>query len=358
MRVLILGGGITGLSAAWYLQKSRPEAQITLLEKQNRLGGWIRTTQERGFLFEKGPRTFLFNRSPKLLSLLQSLDLEIIQSPPQPRYLLHKGRLRSIKSFLPSLFPSLIRSFFTPRALPHDESIYDYACRRYGVKVAETFFDPLTLGIYAGDIRKLSMRCCFPSFYKKGKKGKGKGLFTLASGMQTLIDTLQKKVNVDLHLNCQVESIHEKHVIANGKIWEADFILNALPPPLPAQSIWVVNLGYTSPVLPKKGYGYLVPTREQETLLGVLFDSSIFPQQNRLNETRLTAMLKKEEKEPLRAALKALERHLGISTEPDYTSFYLAENAIPQFEVGCTYPFGVSVEACLARGSFLAESVH
>ncbi len=358
MKVLILGGGITGLSAAWYLSRRNPQAQITLLEKENRLGGWIRTTRENGFLFEKGPRTFPLGRSPHLLSLIQDLNLPIITSPPQTRYLLHKGKLRSLGSFIPGLIPSLIRSLFTSRTLPHDESIYDYASRRYGPKVAETLFDPLTLGIYAGDIRKLSMQRCFPSLYYKSKtKNKTKGLFTIPSGMETLITALQKTLPIEIHLNCPIESIQENQVLASGTLWQADHILNALPPQLPTKSLWAVNLAYSTPVLPKKGYGYLVPTHAKETLLGVVFDSSIFPTQNSPNETRLTALLRAEETHPLQTALNALRRHLSITARPTHTSAYLAQNAIPQFEVGCTYPFGISVEACLERGKTLAEAI-
>ena len=71
MKILIIGGGITGLSAAWYAHKRYPDAHITLLEKSGRLGGWIRTVIEGGFLFEKGPRTFQSGRSPHLLALIR-----------------------------------------------------------------------------------------------------------------------------------------------------------------------------------------------------------------------------------------------------------------------------------------------
>lgn len=360
MKVLILGGGITGLSTAWYLKKRHPKAEITLLEKENRLGGWIKTGRENGFLFEKGPRTFQIGRSPHLLNLIQELGLEVITSGPQKRYLWHRGRLRSLGSFIPTLIPFLIREAFVPPATCTDESIYDFAARRFSPKIAETLFDPLTLGIYGGDIRKLSICSCFPAlFHWERDKGsivrglfsspkKPKGLFTLLHGMETLIDALQKQLSIEIVLNCKVQSIEENRVLAGGKIWHADRILSALPPPLPTKSLWVVNLVYEG-VLPKKGYGYLVPTQEKESLLGVIFDSSIFPQQNLKGEICLTAMVRAEEKQPLQAALNALERHLGLYY-PIYSSLFFAHNAIPQFEVGCNYKEGISVDACIERG--------
>ncbi|MGB7978803.1 MAG: protoporphyrinogen oxidase [Chlamydiales bacterium] len=363
MKILIIGGGITGLSAAWYAHKRYPDAHITLLEKSGRLGGWIRTVIEGGFLFEKGPRTFQSGRSPHLLALIRDLKLEIIPSDPAAakRFILHKGSLRSAGSFLPKLIPYLIRELFIPPSSAPDESIYDFAARRFSPHIAETLFDPLTLGVYAGDIRKLSIRACFPAFYKwereKGSLLRGllsspktaKGLFTLKNGMETLIHELQKQLPIDIVFDCPAETITAHEVFAQGQTWHADQVFSALPPLCPTRSIWVVNLAFADDVLSKKGFGYLVPTQEKEGLLGVIFDSAIFPQQNRSGETRLTAMIRGEESEPLPTALSALKRHLGVVAEPLFASTFLAKEAIPQFEVGCIAR-GVSVDACIQRG--------
>lgn len=365
MNIIILGGGITGLSAAWHLCRKNPQAKITLLEKESRLGGWIRTSREGGFLFEQGPRTFPFSRSPHLLQLIRELNLEIIASPPQPRYIYSQGRLRSLSSFLPALLPYLIREPFLAPALTEDESIYEFAARRFSPKIAETLFDPLTLGIYAGDIRKLSMRACFPTLVKGslirtllssllGPK-KQKGLFTLPGGMETLIAALQKQLPIEIVLNCEVESIGENIVAAGGKTWHADRIISALPLQCPSKSLWVVNLAYAGDVLPRKGFGYLVPSQENESLIGAIFDSAAFPQQNTHNETRLTAMLRAEELQPIQKAIETLHRHLQLPSEPIYTSSFFAQNAIPQFEVGCNYSEGLSVDDCIARGIKMAD---
>jgi len=360
---LILGGGISGLSAAWFLSRKHPNAKITLLEKENRLGGWIQTTRQNGYLFEKGPRTFPLGRSPFLLALIRDLGLEIIHSDPaaSKRYLWHKGRLRSAGSFLPRLIPYLIRELFIPPATCDDESIYDFAARRFSPKIAQTLFDPLTLGIYAGDIRKLSIRSCFPKLFEwertKGSVVRGlfsspkqaKGLFTLPNGMETLIHALQKQLPIEIVLNCKVESIGDRQVIAGGKTWYADQIISTLPSARPAKSLWVVHLSFEGPVLRKRGFGYLVPSQEKESVLGMIWDSAIFPQQNQGNETRLTAMVREEEKEPLQAALRALALHLGIKAQLSHSSLFYAQNAIPQFEVGGPFSEGISVEDCIRR---------
>lgn len=361
-KVLIIGGGITGLSAAWFIKKKNPHAQITLFEKENRLGGWIRSSTERGFFFEKGPRTFRKGSSPHLLALIQELKLETIASNPfaSKRFILHRGKLRTPQSFLPSLAFSLLREFFVPRGEKEDESIYEFAARRFSPKIAEALFDPLTLGIYAGDIRKLSIRSCFPTLYQweqeKGSILKGfltspkkeGGLFTLKGGMETLIHALEKNLQIEILLNCPAQMCGNE-VLAQGKVWRGDQIISATPLALPKRSIWVVNLAFQGDVLAKKGFGYLIPSQEKESVLGVVFDSVIFPEQNQGNEIRLTAMIREEETNPLSAAFSALRRHLNIQEEPIFSACFLAKDAIAQMEVGCGVTGNISVEGCIQR---------
>lgn len=358
MKIIILGGGITGLSAAYFLKKQNHE--ITLFEKQNRLGGWIQTTNENGFRFEKGPRTFRLGHSPHLLQLIQELKLPLIYSDPAAakRYLWHKGKLRSMSYFLPMLIPHFLREPFIAKS-SHDESIYDFASRRFSPKIANTLFDPLTLGIYGGDIRKLSVRACFPALVKwEQEKGsvllgafsspkKAKGLFSIQGGMQRLIDSLEKELQINIHLNSEARQISATEVLVNSQIHTADKVISALPPEGPKQSIWVVNLAFKGPVLPKKGFGYLVPSEEKEAILGVIFDSCIFPEEGQ--NTLLTVMVRPEEKAPLPKALDALARHLGIHAPPIHASHYLAQDAIPQHLINTPSPHGVSVEAAIER---------
>ncbi|HSX26424.1 MAG TPA: protoporphyrinogen oxidase [Chlamydiales bacterium] len=363
---LILGGGISGLSAAWFL--SRRGVRVTLLEKEDRLGGLIQTDSERGMLFERGPRTFSEARSPALLQLIRDLGLEneLLFSKGGKRYLWHQGRLCSLGSFLPLLLFSLLK--FPPKAA-HEETIYEFACRRFNAKVAETLFDPLTLGIYAGDIRKLSVQACFPRRRLFPQKSR---LFTLRGGMRRLIEELEKKLPTEIIRNCEVEALQNHEVIAGGKTWRADQIYCALPAPavnrllgaeIPSQSISAVQIGFQEKDLSKKGYGYLVPTQEKELLLGMVWDSSIFPEQ--CPGTRFTAMVRGEK--PIPIALEALHRHLGIKKIPIYISS--TTGSIPQFEVGHAqriaqleakahlkglillgnYLSGVSVEDCIQR---------
>ena len=359
MKLLILGGGISGLSAAWYLRKKYPNSKITLLEKTDRLGGAIRTTYQEGFLFERGPRTFQVGRSPRLLNLIREVGLEgdlVFSKGVSSRYLWEGGSLRPISSFLPKFLFSFLKEPFIASSTQEDESIYDFASRRFGCRVAETLFDPMTLGIYAGDIRKLSIKSCFPQFFQWEKEKRScmrallssffhktdRTLFTLKKGMESLIYALANQSDIDILLQTQVEAIENTKVIANGKCFDADLIFSALPGsvlaslckisfPMNEKSLWIANLCYSSDVLSRKGFGYLVPSKEGLDLLGMIWDSSIFPDQNGAGKTCLTAMMKKENLDGLK---KALQDHLSIFEPPSFMASYTAEKAIPQFEVG------------------------
>lgn len=403
MRVVILGGGISGLSAAWFYQKKYPDHKITLLEKMERLGGWIDKVQENGFVFEKGPRTLACSRSPKLQALIEEVGLkeELLFSLPsaKKRFLWTGGKLCKPSAFWPSLIYSVLKeAFFVPPKQLEDESIYSFAARRFGPKIARNFFDPLILGIYAGDIHRLSIRSCLPflwqaeqthgsvvrSMFKK-KRGKS-GLFTLRHGLSQLVERLQESLRIEIVTNCEVNSLFPTVSTSRGQ-FAADRIISALPAfemerltniplKIPHRSIWVVHIGFSSLVLPKKGFGYLVPTEEKENLLGMVWDSEVFAIEEK---TRLTAMIREESQDPIQDALSALERHLGVIKKPDYLSSHLAVQAIPQFEVGHyhkiadfqekiaqqfphlyvtgNYLEGASLEACVARSQQIVQAM-
>lgn len=402
MRTVILGGGISGLSAAWFYHKKFPEHKIILLEKQKRLGGWIETKVEEGFSFERGPRTLPYSRSPKILELIQELGLSshIVSSlaSANKRFLWKGKKFCSPLSFWPSLLYGVLREAFWVAPLKiEDESIDSFARRRFGPKIASTFFDPMTLGIYAGDAKKLSIRSCFPPFWlaeQKGssvvrsllkkKRGRG-GLFTLQGGLSSLIEKMSEILPIEIVTDCEVGEIGSNHVATSRGVFLADRMISALPAyevsrltqidlSIPYRSIWVVHLGFSSRVLSKKGFGYLVPTEEGENLLGMVWDSEIFGSEK---TTRLTAMIREKSLDPIQEALDALGLHLNILQKPDYVSSHLAKSAIPQFEVGHdakmahfekeaakkfphlflagNYLAGASLESCVARSQSIID---
>jgi oxygen-dependent protoporphyrinogen oxidase len=373
-RIVILGGGISGLMLAWELSK-RVDCSITILEKSTHAGGYIQTDTRSEFLFEKGPRTFR-SQSSDLLQLIEALNLkdQLIYSDPsaQKRYIWTDEQLVQVPSIylLKKIVWPLLKEW---TVAPHsgDETIYQFAARRFNQKVAELLFDPLTLGIFAGDIHTLSMQACFPKLKAwetrygsltralLAQKRSGKtALFSFQKGSQTLIDALVAQMRASIHFGQEVRLLrfleHEIEITTQDSVWKADYVFSALPADvcgrllLPADSeiasqlfkieqkgLSVVNVGYHADVLPLKGFGYLVPSSQGEKILGTVFDSKIFPQQNRSSkETRLTLMIRESARDPVETALEGLQRHLHIFAKPDYICATQLTRAIPQYSLG------------------------
>lgn len=195
-KIVILGGGISGLSAAFYVQKYAREqgiiVDITVIERSNRLGGRLHTKRRDGFLIETGPDAFLA-RKPAILQLASEigLDTELVPTNPSAKtsYILHKGRMHPMPmgfilgiptKLTPFIRTGLISPLGKARAaldllLParrgdSDESLGDFIERRLGREVLEHITEPLLAGIYAGDTRSLSLAATFPQFRKMEEK--------------------------------------------------------------------------------------------------------------------------------------------------------------------------------------------
>jgi oxygen-dependent protoporphyrinogen oxidase len=175
--VVIVGGGLSGLSLAYRLQQAAPHVEITLLEKDDRPGGKIHTESHDGFRVEHGANGFL-DAKPTTTALCRDLGLGDRLLPASDaagknRYLFLRGRLER----LPDGFGSFLRSrvlswrgkwgllterFRSPRRDGGDESIDAFARRRAGDEVADVLADAFVTGIHAGDPKLLSLRATFP----------------------------------------------------------------------------------------------------------------------------------------------------------------------------------------------------
>lgn len=369
MNISIIGGGISGLSAAFYARKKHPDARISLYEASDRLGGWMQTKIVDGFSFELGPRTFQVSRCKLLLEMVKELGLDPIYAKSGDRYLWHKGQLRRLQSFWPQLTWALLHDVFSNKELPEDETIYDFACRRCGKQAAELFFDPIAKGIFGGDIQKLSIRSCFPflftdkPFYKLMRGKKDQGLFTVSGGMGQLIDQLAK-IPDEIHYHSTMSDLDGDLTVV-ALPGEAAARLCGIHLELRNESMSVVNLGFAGDILPKQGYGYLVPTIEGELILGQIWDSSIFLSEG---QTKVTTMVRGDD--PVGLAMDGMKRHLGVDALP--LAVFQTQAQIPQYDLlhheriaafeaqvehrfggkvllTGNYLHGASVEACIKR---------
>jgi oxygen-dependent protoporphyrinogen oxidase len=284
-RVVILGGGITGLSAAFYVQKLFREhkqlVSITLVEQNEALGGKVSTLHKEGFVIEKGPDSFLARKMP-MIELTRELGLEdqLVPTNPQAKktYILHQGRLHRMPPGLVLGIPTLILPFLKtgllslkgkaragldlllpPRKVPEDESLGGFLERRLGREILENIAEPLLAGIYAGDTRKLSLQATFPQFQAAEQRfgslikgmiankknaapvnhaplqAKNSMFLSYRNGLQTIIDGLIDSLNeVQLltgHTATSIDNAAQSYEVSldNGKIITADAIIVALP---------------------------------------------------------------------------------------------------------------------------------
>ena len=179
-RVVVAGGGITGLAAAFTLRQEAARhgraIELTVLDAADEPGGHARTIVDDGFIVERGPNGFL-DRGAETMALIAELNLgdRVVEANVESkrRFILNGGALRQVPESPPALLTSdaigwrgKLRLLREPWAAPppqnEDETIFAFAERRLGREAAETFVDTAVAGISAGDSRLLSVRSQFP----------------------------------------------------------------------------------------------------------------------------------------------------------------------------------------------------
>jgi oxygen-dependent protoporphyrinogen oxidase len=174
--VLIIGGGISGLTVAHASGLYEAPGSCELWEGTGRLGGTIGTDRLQGYSVDWGPNGFL-DREPLTLQLVEALGLKENLEPANPksekRFIVKHGRLHPVP-FSPAKIIStgllgplqkariFCEPFIPARRDDGDESVFDFAARRIGRGAAETFVDPMVSGIHGGLARELSLPACFP----------------------------------------------------------------------------------------------------------------------------------------------------------------------------------------------------
>jgi len=299
IRIVIIGGGITGLSAAYRLSELGGERNhpldITLIEARDRLGGVIHTVKHDGFLIDSGPDNFI-TAKPWALALARRLGLEselLSTSEAHRRALVvRRGKLMPIpEGFLlmaPTKFMPLITSplfsvagklrmamevFLPARKVNEDESLASFVTRRFGHEALDRVVQPLISGIYTANPERLSLRATMPRFLDletkygsviKGMRHEGKrqktkgsgaryGMFvTFRGGLQTLINALRDRLShVRFRLNEHVARVDRKTngsaapcwsvVLEDGTSMEADGVVITGPSPHAARLLTGVD---------------------------------------------------------------------------------------------------------------------
>lgn len=195
MRLVVVGGGISGLAAAHRaveLARERGrEVELTLLEAGDRLGGTIRTERRDGFLVECGPDSFL-SEKPWALALCRRLGLEdrLVRTDDRFRktFVVFRGRLHPLPEGFQLLAPTRLGPLLSsrlfswpgklrmacdlvlPRGSDPDESLGAFVKRRLGREALERVAQPLVAGIYTADPDELSLRATMPRFLEMERR--------------------------------------------------------------------------------------------------------------------------------------------------------------------------------------------
>ena len=372
-RIVVLGGGLSGLSAAHALLKhSAIPCEVKVIESGPDVGGWLSSTRfEDDSVMESGPRTArsygnVAEKSLNIISELPGIEDRVIGIPKagtgKRRYIYAGGEICELPSslvsmssarrpFTESLLWSLLKEMRVKKGELHDESIYDFFARRFGVEIAQYMSTSLCRGIFGGDARKLSIRSCFPMLFDheqrhgsivkaelksmlsskfRASPAKDSDLvqtaksgnwmaWTLKNGIQTLpemwADHLSARgVEILTDTECnEINFIGDNKVYvhtSDGVVHECERVISALPTNRLSQllhstphmrlsqhlntikyaSMAVVTLEYKNITLPVNGFGVLVPASEPCNVLGVTFDSLVIPQHTAADSTVLTVM--------------------------------------------------------------------
>lgn len=280
-RVAIIGGGVAGLSAAFYLQKKARAAghpvAITLFEAAPRLGGKLLTRRPEGFVVEGGPDSFI-NQKPQGLQLCRDAGLgdELLPSndATYKTRLLRNGRLlpfpEGFRLAVPTRIWPFVRSpLISPlgklrmgldlviprRRSTADESLADFITRRLGREALERIAGPIMSGIFVADPERMSVQSTFPMFVelerKYGSLTRGiriarrhaaargavaQSVFTaLRGGMEALIEALAHRFDGAVRTGCEVRGLVRmpeggfRLELADGPAFEADEVIVAAP---------------------------------------------------------------------------------------------------------------------------------
>ncbi|MDX2427058.1 MAG: protoporphyrinogen oxidase [Xanthomonadales bacterium] len=341
MNISIVGAGISGLATAQAILARQPDAEVTIFEAGQRIGGkvWTESTTQ-GYLCEGGVNGFL-DKIPRTLELCQEAGVSPVRADAsaQKRYVFSRGELHKLPEKPPEFLKSRLLS--VPGRLRviyetiaggtdnPDETLGQFATRRLGKEAFERLIDPMASGVFAGDASKLSLKSCFPRIHeieteygslirglislqikakREGKKntpgpGPGGTLTSFANGMSALTDNLAGQLGSRIRLSTAVQDISRSGnryqlQLADNKVEESDVLILAAPAhaqagmlqamdaglagllgEIPYPALSVCCFGYRKNQVGQilDGFGFLVPSKERRAILGTIVDSNVFP---------------------------------------------------------------------------------
>ncbi|EPP34520.1 protoporphyrinogen oxidase [Chlamydia ibidis] len=376
-RAIIIGAGISGLATAWWLHKKFPNIEITILEKSTRVGGLMYTHLHDNFHLDLGPKGFLVKQEGKYtLKLIKDLSLEHLlifsEATAKNRFVHCRGKTKKISPWTlcrQGLPLAIIKDLFASR-YSEDSSVRDFLSRHSSQTLIDNILSPFVTAIRAGHSDILSAHMAFPelsrreakygslirSFLKeKPSKQQTPGyLATLKPYFGILIDTLARKIPATWRFDCPAKKIlcssSQVQVSSSSETFYADLAIYTGPGHLlpslidiPGLSqvvskthLWdlsCITLGWNKHIKLPFGYGMLFA--DEPPLLGIVFNSQVFPKQSP-GQTTLSLLVEKRwhEQDAYAFSIATIGTFLGITQPPDVFSLFSPEEGLPQHRVG------------------------
>ncbi len=348
--VIIIGGGISGLSTAWWLAQAGVSVQVW--EADNRLGGKIKSQQQDGYLTERSA-SLLMNFRPEVAQLVSDAGLDELKTQRSPqaearRYLLNHGKLQALPMHLSGMLTlplwslrgklRLLLEPFIPAGGAEDETVSQFIRRRLGAEMLEKAMEPFVAGTLAANPDLASAGATLPRLTAlerrfgsitagvlthkllRRRTACSTDTFSFRGGMNTLVKTLARTPGIQILSNRRVEeiipskdgwsvsastpggerSLNAKHVVvatqapvAANLVSEMDNELASMLNDIQYAPLAVLHMGLNRDDVGHAldGTGFLAPRREQLPFTGNLWMSSLFSDRASEGKVLLTTYL-------------------------------------------------------------------
>lgn len=336
----ILGAGISGVTAAFWLKKNKYD--FVILEKENHVGGSMQTIRKDGFQIDFGPNSGL-ETTPLIRQIVDEIGIAdqmvYASESSNKRFILRDNQLHELPTSPPAFIKTKLfstkaklRLFAEPFIRKSDDGYYqslaDFVRRRLGQEFLDYAIDPFVSGVFAGDPNKLSVKSAFPKLYRLEEvyggliKGLIKGakerkqraeqskqnakMFSFINGMQSFANAIADTMRENILLNANVIKIEKQNeklkviysidgnteevivdsIISTIPVYAAEKLFTSFDKEFQNHAneiyyppVMVLYLGYKKIQIetPLDGFGFLIPSKERKNFLGAIWSSSIFP---------------------------------------------------------------------------------
>ena len=374
-RIVVIGGGISGLACAYEFHKAG--WPVTVVEK-DKLGGVIRTERHGDLLIEGGPDSFIVQK-PAAKELCEELGLgdRLIPTRSRKVHVWSEGRLHEMPEGLFLTVPTKVKPFLKSRLIStwgklrmgmdlllprgpevEDESIGSFVRRRLGREALEKLAEPIMAGIYVASADELSLRSTFPRFAEMEREhrslikalrkippsGNLSPFLTLRGGLSELVEKLLAAMPSVRVVTGEATRIDAGSVRVGETLLEADHVVLAIPAPA-ARQLWpdapevrYVTTSTISLCYPKfgdfQGTGFVIPRGEKRKILACSWTTNKFEGRSPEDRFLVRCFVKGEDGDPEGMAREEMRAMLGAPAEPLFSRVFTWKERNPVYEVG------------------------